>query len=271
VHPVTFLIVVRAKPDPAQARSEYVDGHLIIRDWLAALPDDVWSLPSVLPGWTIADLAAHIAAVARSVGSLERAPRGAAPLTPLAYVGGYAPAADEIAETARTLASSSQTPPEWLEVMDGYVEEANRRLAELADGNPVVQAPRGPIRLSDYLATRAVELAVHADDLARSVPGVEAPTVPAAVTRTAVRTLLDALVERAPGRAVEVRVPPFAAVQCVEGPRHTRGTPSNVVEMDDMTWLRLATGRMAWAEAMAEGRVSASGERADLSALLPLL
>lgn len=265
------MIVARAKPDPAQAHSAYLDGHLIIRDWLAALPDYVWALPSVLPGWTVADLAAHIAMVARSVASLERAPRGTAPLTPLAYVGGYAPAADEIAESARTLAGANQAPAEWLAVMDEYVAAADRRLTEIGDGNPVVQAPRGPIRLTDYLATRAVELAVHADDLARSVPGVEAPTVPVTITRTAVRTLLDALAERAPGRAVEVRVPPFAAVQCVEGPRHTRGTPSNVVEMDDMTWLRLATGRMRWVEAMAEGRVRASGDRADLSAHLPLL
>lgn len=263
--------MARAKPDLAQARSAYLDGHLIIRDWLAALPDDVWSLPSVLPGWTVADLAAHLSMVARSVASLERAPRGVTPLTPLAYMGGYAPAADAIAETARRLASAGRTPQEWLTALDEHAERAERRLVELEDDNPVVQAPRGPIRLSDYLATRAVELAVHADDLARSVPGIEAPTVPAAVTRTAVRTLLDALVERAPGRAVEVRVPPFAAVQCVEGPRHTRGTPSNVVEMDATTWLRVATGRLAWADAMAEGRVSASGERADLSPYVPLL
>lgn len=265
------MTVARAKSNPAQAHSVYVDGHLIIRDWLAALPDDVWALPSALPGWTVADLAAHIAMVARSVASLERAPRGATPLTPLAYVGGYAPAADEIAETARTLAASSQAPAEWLAVMDENVAAADRRLTELEDGNPIVQAPRGPIRLTDYLATRAVELTVHADDLARSIPGVEAPTVPVAITRTAVRTLLDALAERVPGRAVEVRVPPFAAVQCLEGPRHTRGTPSNVVEMDDTTWLRLATGRMRWDEAIAEGRVGASGDRADLSGHLPLL
>ena len=78
------------------------------------------------------------------------------------------------------------------------------------------------------------------------------------------------LAERAPGRAVEVRVPPFAAIQCVEGQRHTRGTPPNVVEMDATTWLRLATGRLSWADAVAEARLSASGTRADLSPYLPL-
>jgi hypothetical protein len=89
-------------------------------------------------------------------------------------------------------------------------------------------------------------------------------------TRAAVRYLLDALAERAPGRAVEVRVPPFAAIQCVAGPRHTRGTPPNVVETDPATWLALATGRLGWAEAVAGGQVRASGPRANISSYLPL-
>jgi hypothetical protein len=74
-----------------------------------------------------------------------------------------------------------------------------------------------------------------------------------------------------PGRSVEVRVPPFAAVQCVEGPRHTRGTPPNVVETDPQTWLELATGRLEWSDAVEAGRVTASGTRADLSHWLPVL
>jgi hypothetical protein len=88
--------------------------------------------------------------------------------------------------------------------------------------------------------------------------------------RAATRFLLDALAERAPGRSVEVRVPPYAAVQCVAGPRHTRGTPPNVIETDPLTWLALATGRLSWAAAAASGRVRASGPRADVSAYLPL-
>jgi hypothetical protein len=86
----------------------------------------------------------------------------------------------------------------------------------------------------------------------------------------AVRALLDVLAERAPGRTVEVRVPPHAAVQCVQGPRHTRGTPPNVVEMNPVTWIRLAAGRSTWGAEVAAGRVSASGERADLTAHLPV-
>lgn len=86
----------------------------------------------------------------------------------------------------------------------------------------------------------------------------------------AVRVLLDRLAEIAPGRSVEVRVPPYAAVQVVEGPRHTRGTPANVIEMDAGTWIRLATGRLDWAAALDQGLVRASGQRADLSGLIPL-
>jgi hypothetical protein len=87
----------------------------------------------------------------------------------------------------------------------------------------------------------------------------------------AVRGVANLLPERYPGRSVEVRVPPFAAVQCIEGPRHTRGTPPNVIETDPLTFLRLATGRLAWTTAVADGSVRASGNRADLSGQLPLL
>jgi hypothetical protein len=75
---------------------------------------------------------------------------------------------------------------------------------------------------------------------------------------------------KAPGRSVEVRVPPYAAAQVIPGVRHTRGTPPAVVELDGATWVALATGRETWSEAMSDGRIRASGERADLSSYLPL-
>ena len=90
-------------------------------------------------------------------------------------------------------------------------------------------------------------------------------------TAMAVRYLLQLLAEQAPGNTVEVRVPPFGAVQAIEGPRHTRGTPPNVIETDAVTWLALATGAETWAAALAAGRVAASGSRADLSGHLPIL
>jgi hypothetical protein len=91
-----------------------------------------------------------------------------------------------------------------------------------------------------------------------------------ATTATAVRWTLQRLADAVPGNSVEVRVPPFAAVQAVPGPRHTRGTPPNVVETDAATWIALATGSLTWDEAAAASRVSASGSRADLAAFLPV-
>lgn len=87
---------------------------------------------------------------------------------------------------------------------------------------------------------------------------------------TAVRHLAWSLAHNAPGRSVELRVPPYAAVQCVTGPRHTRGTPPNVVETDPITWVRLATGRLTWADAVSDARVHATGNRADLTDHLPV-
>jgi hypothetical protein len=94
--------------------------------------------------------------------------------------------------------------------------------------------------------------------------------VPRSVTATAVRYSLEEVTARAPGNSVEVRVPPFGVTQCVEGPRHTRGTPPNVIECDAGTWLSMVSGQLSWADAVAAGRVAASGLRADLSGLLPL-
>ncbi len=89
--------------------------------------------------------------------------------------------------------------------------------------------------------------------------------------RLLTKHLLALLVAKAPGRAVEVRVPPYAVVQCIEGTRHTRGTPPAVVEMDPETWIALGVGDLTWAEASRRARVSASGERSDLTPLLPLV
>lgn len=89
--------------------------------------------------------------------------------------------------------------------------------------------------------------------------------------RAVVKASLAALVERAPGRSVEVRIPPFAAVQVVEGSRHRRGTPPAVVETDAATWLALALGQLDWETAYGTGRLRASGERSDLSGYLPLI
>jgi uncharacterized SCP-like protein len=135
----------------------------------------------------------------------------------------------------------------------------------------VLRAARGPITALDWVTTRVVDLVTHCDDLSRSMPDREPVPLRRAALASATRTLAEMLAARAPGRSVEVRVPPFVAVQAVEGPRHTRGTPPNVVETDPLTWLRLATGRAAFADTVATGATRSTGGRADLTAYLPLL
>jgi hypothetical protein len=110
----------------------------------------------------------------------------------------------------------------------------------------------------------AVNAVIQADKL--STPLLDAD----ALFVTAVRYLLEELAELAPGNSVEVRVPPLGATQCIEGPRHTRGTPPNVVEMSPRIWFDLALGNKTWSEASAEHQVSSSGVRASLEEVLPL-
>lgn len=117
-----------------------------------------------------------------------------------------------------------------------------------------------PVRL------RPADPAAAAEALAR----FDAGDASGADLRLLTKHLLALLVGKAPGGAVEVRVPPYAVAQCVEGTRHTRGTPPAVVEMDAPTWIAVATGRTSWADAAADARLRASGERSDLSPLLPL-
>jgi hypothetical protein len=86
-----------------------------------------------------------------------------------------------------------------------------------------------------------------------------------------VKKYLDLLAKKAPGFSVEVRIPPYGAIQCIEGPVHRRGTPRAVIEMDAKTFASLATGEISWAEGVSSGSIIASGERADLTSYLPLL
>jgi hypothetical protein len=110
--------------------------------------------------------------------------------------------------------------------------------------------------------------AAYVTEVTRALDAGEEP--PREALRSAVRYTLLVLAEQVPGKAVEVRVPPVAAVQCIPGVRHTRGTPPNVVETDPVTWIRLATGRLDWASAVAAAQVQASGSRSDLSPFLPV-
>ena len=114
---------------------------------------------------------------------------------------------------------------------------------------------------------RRADPALVAQALARFRGGEADP----ADLRLLSKHLLALLVAKAPGGAVEVRVPPYAVAQCVAGTRHTRGTPPAVVETDPATWVGLAVGDLSWEQAAEEGRLRSSGERSDLTPLLPLL
>lgn len=125
-----------------------------------------------------------------------------------------------------------------------------------------------PKASADPALTRAAVLAIQ--DWVNGKEGGERPS--RSMLADAVRLTARTLERIAPGHAVEVRVPPFVAVQCIDGPRHTRGTPPNVVETDPLTWLQLATGKVTFDQALAAGKVDASGTRArEIEHWLPLV
>lgn len=119
-------------------------------------------------------------------------------------------------------------------------------------------------------AVSSASALVEAALVEAALPGRGADDADRAEVADAVRTTLAWFAQQHPGRSVEIRVPPYSAAQAIEGPRHTRGTPPNTVETDPLTWLGLVAGVVDFGSAVADGRIRASGTRADLSALLPL-
>lgn len=212
--------------------------------------------PSRVRGWTVADLERHLAQTGQSLGNLAAGPPAEGTVTGVrewaAAVPGFS---DRIAERVRS------------EPAPALAEMAPITLSSLDTCDPAkpVRQLTGVHRLTDATLFRLVEAVVHGLDLP------EQPVPDRRAQRIVVRVLADLLAERAPGRSVELRIPPAAAIQLIEGPRHTRGTPPGVVETDPEAFLLLATGRLDWSEALEQGRIRASGERTDLSAHLPLL
>ncbi|NUP20023.1 MAG: maleylpyruvate isomerase family mycothiol-dependent enzyme [Streptomyces sp.] len=253
--------------DPAKIRTAILAQFGNVRQAVRTLPPEQLALPTRLPGWTVRDLAAHVTMAVETVSrNLDRDEPAKPELTLLDWPFATAARAGDIAEDTRDLAAAD---PDLDALYARTEDRLTRKLAD-APGDRLLAARTGAMTLADYLVTRTVELVVHTDDLNAAVPGLDIPYDRQALA-ACTRLLADALAAKAPGGSTEVRVPPYAVVQCVEGPRHTRGTPPNVVETDPLTWIRLATGRTAWRDAVAEAKVSASGERADLSGLLPLM
>ncbi|MEU1124707.1 sterol carrier family protein [Streptomyces sp. NPDC005899] len=238
-----------------------------VRGAVRTLTREQLALPA-LGEWTVRDLAAHMTMALERAGRAMELPEPAGPKPELALLDWPFSTAGEAAGIADHTRELAAARPD----LDALYEETAARFEALvpADAGARLVATRaGTMRSADFLVTRTVELVVHTDDLNRAA-GLDIPYDRQALA-ACTRLLADALADKAPGGSVEVRVPPFAVVQCIGGPRHTRGTPPNVVETDPLTWIRLATGRTRWAQAIEEARVSASGERADLGPLLPLM
>jgi len=233
---------------------------------VATLEPADFELPTRLGDWRVAELVAHLGA--SNLGpALSAESAVTAKVDALDWAVQCAAAAAEVNERAQAFSDEAR-PAELRQMIRRTHDTVSESLAD-PDPSFIVPARWGAIRLADYLATRCVELTVHSLDLADAIDRKVAMDRDALAV--AVRLLAQVLSTVAPGRAVELRIPPFAAVQAIEGPRHTRGTPGSVVETDGETWLELATGRTEWADAVTHGRVSASGERSDLSSVLPIL
>jgi uncharacterized protein (TIGR03083 family) len=236
-----------------------------LADWLAALPAAAFASPSVLPGWDVRTLVGHVAGSKDGLAAWLQERAGGRALPMSAYVQAYAPAAADI--TAQTIeATGDSTPGELVSRLRGAIP-----VPDGVGATTVIRGPRGLTTALDFARTRVLDLVVHCDDVTRSVRDREPVPLTRPALASTVRSLAEILAGQAPGRSVELRVPPFVAVQAIEGPRHTRGTPPNVVETDAVTWLRLATGRAGFADAVRTGKVRASGNRADLSPYLPVL
>jgi hypothetical protein len=239
-----------------------------VRAWLTALSPDERARPSCYPGLDVATLAGQLWRGEDEFGRSLNSPTSAAPMSLAQFVRAYRWAGSPGRGEAEPSDAGSDADPD---ATSGPPLSEALGAAHRLTLPAVVVADVGPVRLSDYLAVRTIELVVVADDLTRSLPERDGVPTDRAALALAVRELVALIAERAPGRTVELRVPPFAAVQLVAGPRHTRGTPPNVVEIDPTTWVRLAAGRSNWAREVSAGRVRASGQRADLSAWLPIL
>lgn len=254
--------------DPITVGSALLAQTQAVRRAASQLSGEQLAGPSGLPGWDVHHLLVHMAQ------QLEAVPR---------FLDQPAPAGNKAQVDLTTWALSTASVADRLDELtqeaalatpdaNARIDDAVRQLNEVlpqARSTRLIPHVFGPMRAVDFLVTRLVELVVHSDDLAVAT-GVEVDfdrEALAAVTRL----LADALVGKAPGGSVELRVPPFVAVQCVAGAKHTRGTPPHVIETDARTWLRLATGRLTWAEATEGILLNVKGERADLSTVLPIL
>jgi uncharacterized protein (TIGR03083 family) len=258
---------------PEALSSALLEQSRAVFDWLRDLSAEEFKRPTVLPDWDVRTLTGHLILVHRGLAKALSQPTSERPLPNAEYVRTYRRNVDSITERTRA-ATSDHSGPALVSQLDLAIGELAATLSA-AELKSAIRASRGPVQATDFVATRIVEVVVHADDLTRSLPDRRPVPLHRAALSRCTRTLAEILANQQPGRSVEVRVPPYAAVQCSTsgdpGPRHTRGTPPNVVETDALTFMRLATGRISWDDGVSAGTVTASGLRANLSSILPVL
>lgn len=233
---------------------------------LTALPASAFSTPTRLDDWDLRLLTGHLLAVQDITTRFLAEETQSRPANLVTVVRSVRARQAEIDELTRGVSGRDPGPRLAQQLRRNVGELASwedRTIPEVLEGSP-------PMRALDFLRLTAVEWIVHADDIAHAI-GEEIPLERQAMA-DAVRCMAETLAQANPGGSIEVRVPPFSAVQCgaAGDPTHTRGTPPNVVECEPIVFLRLATGRVRFAETIGHG-LSASGSRADISAFLPVL
>jgi uncharacterized protein (TIGR03083 family) len=255
-------------PSGEDARAGTLAQYALLVEAVDALGDKDFKAPTRLGGWTVKHLVAHLAA------TLDAVPRAFAKPPPkqaeadlLTYLGAARGVADAVAARVDDLAKGA-TPKQLRARLRTALQETEQAL-DGADPERLMLVRLGALPLSEFLATRCVEGVVHGLDL-RVAVGVPEKPDPGAL-KVVVRSFAALLAHTVPGKSVEVRVPGHVAIQCASGPRHTRGTPPNVVEADPEAFVEVCSGRISWSNATGRGTVRASGDRADLSPYLPLI
>lgn len=246
---------------------------------LALRPED-YERPVALPGWDLRLLLGLGVWQLSEMGHQLERPSVTRPVTLEHYASHLLAAAPHRRDRAGVIAAGDSGP----RLAEILVARAEDIVAAVREGAlpPLVDTGAGQLSLLDYLRVHVTEVVMFADDLQQMLADQGRPAQPLGrgPIAAAVRALADLLAARVPGQAIEVRVPPHAAVQIgdptapagsVPAPRHTRGTPPAVIEMEPAVFLRLVTGRLTWSEAVAGHAIRASGLRADLSPVLPLV
>lgn len=272
----------RSQRQTERLRRTFVDAVEVVLDLTRGLREDDYAVATPVPGWDVRLLVGFALWRLTEVSLQLQRPSVTRPVS----LNQYAAHALATAQRRRgqALAVAGQdSGPRLGEQLVARGEDLVIYLTEEALP-PLVDTGAGQLSLLDFLRVHVLEIVLASDDLAGALEtrGRDVARQGQAATATAVRTLADLLAARAPGQAIEVRVPPYAAVQIGDPtaetgsllsptPTHTRGTPPAVIETDATTFLRVMSGRVTWQEALRDHAVAASGLRADLSPLLPLV